>query len=129
MRPTFRALLEHQVANFPAILRELDQHGRKVGHWAWWVFPTDLSGRSEPPPHSCVMPDERSLLLRSDTAPQWRTILERIAALVEAENSWSGVLPPIDHGRVEVFIDYWDPQRAEAEWFDSVLATLQSHHR
>ena len=129
MRPKFRALLAHQTANFPAILRELDQYGHKVGHWAWWVFPTDLSGRSEPPPHSCVMPDERALLLRGDTSLQWRAILERIAALIETENSWSRVLPSIDHGRVEVFIDYWEPERAVAGWFDSVLATLQSHPR
>ena len=48
------ALLERQRTECPAIVAELNKHRRKVSHWAWWVFPTELPGASEPPPATAV---------------------------------------------------------------------------
>jgi len=47
-------LLHRQKERCPQIVQELQAHGRKVSHWAWWVFPTEKAGASEPVPKTCV---------------------------------------------------------------------------
>jgi hypothetical protein len=93
----------------PRILRELETSGRKVGHWAWWVFPTELPGASEPPPATAVSAaTARELVTRAPSG--WRLCLEQVCSLVETAAlaggrlSLNGVLPYIDHGRVEFFV-------------------------
>ena len=49
-----RRLLERQTAELPRILAELEASGRKTSHWAWWAFPTELCGASEPGPATRV---------------------------------------------------------------------------
>jgi len=73
-------LLQRQEKHCPEILEELRKHGRKTSHWAWWVFPTEKEGFSEPSPTTCVTPATAKELL--ERAPDtWRLCLEEIAAL------------------------------------------------
>ena len=54
--------------------------GRKTSHWAWWVFPTERQGGSEPRPATSVTPSTASRLLQR--APEsWRQCLEEIVSL------------------------------------------------
>ena len=55
--------------------------GRKTSHWAWWVFPTERQGGSEPRPATSVTPSTASHLLQR--APEsWRQCLEEIVSIV-----------------------------------------------
>lgn len=116
---------QHQV--FPIILEELTIKRKKVSHWAWWVFPTDLEGASEPLPKTSVLPCEKVLLLEGDTASLWRQILELLAELIRFNQSWYDVLPEIDHGRVEFFISYWKPLGTDYPWLANVLDILEQY--
>ena len=127
MQHEFIHLQEKQQQHLPHILRELQTHGRKINHWAWWVFPTDLAGRSEPLPKTCVQPEERSLLLNGSTAHEWQLVLEKIASLIEQHQSWNVVLPPIDHGRVRFFIRYWSAEAERTQWLNNVLRILREN--
>ena len=123
------SLLARQKAECPKILTELDTYGRKVSHWAWWVFPTDLPGASEPSPATSVSPATASeLIIRAPSA--WRLCLERVCSLIDAAALASGrlslhaVLPPVDHGRVEFFVKFWRCVDGKPAWLSSVVQSL-----
>ena len=103
------ALLSRQQKECPRILEELERHRRKVSHWAWWVFPTEMPGASEPPPATAVSAATAGELLQR-APPAWRRCLEEVCNLAESEAFSSGrlslhtVLPVIDHGRVQHFV-------------------------
>ena len=118
-------LLRRQHERCPEILLELEQYQRKVGHWAWWVFPTEIAGRSEPPPSTFVTADSAEDLLA--LAPrEWREALETICALSE-EHGFSNVVPSIDHGRVEHFLLFWERlEPPPPPWLRAVLGRLRA---
>ena len=127
MESTLSILQDKQQKFFPLILEELRTKGRKESHWAWWVFPTDLEGSSEPFPKTSILPREKQLFLEGTTASSWREILELIANLVSTQQSWNEILPQIDHGRVEFFITYWRPIAFEHPWLACVLDVLEQY--
>lgn len=140
------ALLMRQRERCPRILEELRTNGRKTSHWAWWVFPTEHPGFSEPPPQTAVSRATAPVLLRAAPA-EWREILELIAQLIEggegvaagARRAPSGgglgrnanghlVLPPIDHGRVKHFISFWRSVPESPDWLRAVVDVLARHY-
>ena len=50
----FMNLKNRQTSSCPKILKELMNSGRKDSHWAWWIWPTEMPGMSEPPPSTFV---------------------------------------------------------------------------
>jgi hypothetical protein len=138
-------LLQRQVKHCPRILQELRAHGYKTSHWAWWVFPTEKEGFSEPSPATCVTTTTAAELLRR--APlTWRQCLEEIASLAatrcdegrtspEASSRGDGrgtgrvglaaVLPPIDLPRVKYFLLFWRAQAATPPWLHAVCDRLE----
>jgi len=122
------ALLERQREHCPKILAELELNRRKVSCWAWWVFPTEMPGASEPPPATAVSAVTAFALLRR-APPSWRGCLEKVSALAEEQASGGrptlrNVLPPIDHGRVDYFVKFWRGIKNRPVWLDLVLDTL-----
>jgi hypothetical protein len=108
----------------------LERHQRKVGHWAWWVFPTEKEGFCEPPPKTAVTPSSALQLLQR-APPQWRQVLERLLALSETtEGGIRCVLPSIDHPRVRYFAAFWKrvPSSGEvdAEWIRHLAAQFEA---
>ena len=122
--PMLEALLRRQIEDCPRIFAELERHGRKTSHWAWWVFPTDLPGASEPPPATCVTHAAAPELLRR--APGgWRIVLQKVAELAAAhESGVAGVIPSVDLGRVASFVKFWSTADGRPPWLDDVLAAL-----
>ena len=49
-----QALIHRQTYELPKIIYELQTFRSKKTHWAWWVFPTNHCGKSEPPPATKV---------------------------------------------------------------------------
>jgi hypothetical protein len=126
------ALIKRQNEKCHSILNELTKHKQKTSHWAWWIFPTEMPGASEPPPATCVSSKEAAIELLARAPKEWRLVLEKIAELVRATSkkphhrmTLSGVLPSIDHGRVTFFVRFWrEVQPSLPSWLHSVLTTL-----
>mmetsp|Transcript_79123 Transcript_79123/g.229841 ORF Transcript_79123/g.229841 Transcript_79123/m.229841 type:complete len:131 (-) Transcript_79123:192-584(-) len=116
-----KALVRRQQERCPKILKELEKTGRKTSHWIWWVCPTQLPGRCDPI-GSYVTRETASLLLASESAEQWRTVLETLCDLTEKNGK--SVLPPVDHGRVHYFLRFWAHVPDKPEWMEHVLRKL-----
>ena len=120
--PHLHALVERQTALMPRIVEELEAHGEKRSHWAWWAFPTDMAGSSEPLPKTKLSsPAAARELLARGPAADWRRALELICELSEAKGRL--VLPAADHGRVASFVSFWT-RRAPPDWLAAVLKRL-----
>ena len=118
-----RHLLERQAEHMPRAVKELEKHGRKTSHWAWWAFPTEKPGASEPDPKTCVTLENAGHLCER-APPSWRQCLEKIADLVESSDLVS-VLPTIDHGRVVFFIKFWRDHDDTPLWLHRVIQKLE----
>ncbi|KAJ1460506.1 hypothetical protein M885DRAFT_612548 [Pelagophyceae sp. CCMP2097] len=118
---SLRRLLVRQTNKFPAIISSLRKHGRKTGHWAWWAWPTDLEGASEPYPKTCVSPEAAPKLLQR--APnEWRELLELVLDLVgDHRGNLGQVVPQIDHGRIKFFIKFWRGVSETPPWLRDCL--------
>ena len=109
----------------PRIVEELEAHGEKRSHWAWWAFPTDMAGNSEPPPKTKLSsPAAARELLARGPAADWRRALELICELSEAKGQL--VLPAADHGRVASFISFWEGLEFTPAWLTVVLRRLEA---
>jgi hypothetical protein len=115
-------LLKRMREELPGSLAQMRSNGRKVGHWAWWAFPTELEGLAEPGKPTCVTrATAATLLLR---APEvWRDVLECVCEL--AEKDGKRALPLIDHGRVGYFIRFWEQEEGNPLWMQEVLERLK----
>ena len=123
--PHLHALVERQITLMPRIVEELEAHGEKRSHWAWWAFPTDLAGNSEPPPKTKLSsPAAARELLARGPAADWRRALELICELSEARGQL--VLPAADHGRVASFISFWEGLEFTPAWLTVVLRRLEA---
>ena len=123
--PRLSLLISRQASKLPAALSELQRRGRKTSHWAWWAWPTEKEGMSEPQPGTAVTRSTAGELLLS--APQvWREVLEKVCELVE-ENSYEygGVIPQIDVPRIGYFVAFWETVPDKPAWLVAVLKTLK----
>jgi len=77
---------------------------------------------SEPSPRTAVTTTTAPLLI-ADAPSEWRLVLELVAQLVETDGP--AVLPPIDHGRVEHFVLFWENVAAAPPWLKAVLRALR----
>ena len=124
--PRLACLLQRMDRNLPLALRELERTGRKSGHWAWWAWPTEKEGFSEPGTPTAVTEGTAPDLLR--LAPQiWQQVLIKICILLEDNGgSFDGVIPRIDWGRISHFVAFFDKVPEAPDWLSKqVLPTLK----
>ena len=123
--PHLHALVERQTTLMPRIVEELEAHGEKRSHWAWWCFPTDMCGNSEPLPKTKLSSPAAAVeLLARGPVADWRKALELICELSEAKGRL--VLPAADHGRVASFIPFWEGLEFTPAWLTVVLRRLEA---
>ena len=123
--PHLHALVERQTTLMPRIVKELEAHGEKRSHWAWWCFPTDMCGNSEPLPKTKLSSPAAAVeLLARGPVADWRKALELICELSEAKGRL--VLPAADHGRVASFIPFWEGLEFTPAWLTVVLRRLEA---
>lgn len=121
---SLEALLRRQKEHCPKILVELNQHGRKVSHWAWWVWPTEKEGMSEPPPRTSVSARTAPELLER-APPSWRGVLEKVSSLAaESPGGLRAVVPSIDIPRIGYFVEFWLTVDPKPRWLEEVLQGL-----
>lgn len=119
-------LIERMNAELPRALGELEGQGRKTSHWAWWAFPTEKEGFSEPTPQTAVTKASAVMLLEH-APPVWRLVLEKTCELITKNDGSIGeVLPSIDHGRVKFFAKFWKTVQGPkgSEWMKEVAKQL-----
>ena len=121
------ALLAKQQTQCALALKELNEAGRKLTHWTWWVFPTDHPGASEPPPRTAITAATAGVLL--DRAPRlWRKCLGKVRALLKAPGPDTGTLakvfPPEDWDRIKRFVRFWGRVAKAPPWLKTVLRDL-----
>uniref|UniRef100_A0A7S3NNK0 Uncharacterized protein n=1 Tax=Aureoumbra lagunensis TaxID=44058 RepID=A0A7S3NNK0_9STRA len=117
-------LISRQRIHLPRAEAELQTFGHKSSHWAWWAFPTDKPGFSEPRPPTFVSIETAAQLV--DQAPkEWRTVLELVTDLIEKHQNINKVLPRIDHGRVLFFLKFWRELEDTPVWLHDVIRRLE----
>ena len=124
--PRLACLLRRMDHNLPLALEELERTGRKSGHWAWWAWPTEKEGFSEPGTPTAVTEGTAPDLLR--LAPQiWQQVLIKICTLIEDNGGcFDGVIPRIDWGRIAHFVAFFDKVPESPDWLSKqVLPTLK----
>lgn len=123
-----KALLTLQSEMCPQIIEELNQHGRKMSHWSWWVFPTEKFGVSEPKIKGVKTRVTKATahdLLGYADKTMWMQTLNLICDLVEANSgSMDNILPKIDQDRVGYFVKFFRELDGVPEWMIHVLNTL-----
>jgi len=115
-------LVQKQYQLLKQIFKELQQYGRKEGHWIWYVFPTDKAGESDPAQTHVTQSTAPQLCVNGSTAVAWQMVLEKICDLIE-ENG-TKVLPRIDHSRVHWFLQFWNALDESPEWMQAVCERL-----
>jgi Protein of unknown function (DUF1810) len=114
---TAQILINKQDANFPNILKELQDNKKKTSHWIWWVFPSEKPGDSEPGQKTSVNLNNVDYLLTHANMNGWSQILEEIFNLLktQAVEPWKesgntpnpAVIPSMDHGRIHHALIFW----------------------
>jgi hypothetical protein len=120
-----QTLIEKQRQSCPKVIAELQSSGRKTGHWAWWVFPTEKAGFSEPGPKTYVTSETAISLLNVADMTCWKDALTLTTTLMR-DKGMNNVLPPIDHGRVEYFFKFWVTVDAKPQWMMDALDCIKS---
>jgi len=127
MSAGLKTLIRRQDMHLADVLQELNVHKRKVGHWAWWVFPTEVEGASEPrldgKKSSLTAEDVPGFLAYAERRGLWQKVLERIVDLAK-QKGLDHVLMSADMGRVGFFLDFWERVPSIPPWLHTVLSQL-----
>lgn len=120
------ALIWRQERECPRIVEELKKNRRKTSHWAWWVFPTEKPGFSEPEPATAVTRTNAGDLL-TRAPPDWQASLELIVDLCEQNGrGLHDILPAIDHPRVGYFVELFSDMDDMPVWLREVVTRLKA---
>ena len=109
---------------------EMQQFGKKTKHWAWWAFPHDREGRSEPAGQSKirtrVTPHNAEKLVEKAPA-EWIELLQLIGSIVEGRGSIQGVIPEEDWPRIRRFCEFWGNVTFQLpDWLQVAVARLRT---
>jgi len=121
--PEFEALLSMQTEHCPRALDEVRRHGKKISHWAWYVFPLAEGGKSIVKPR---IHDSNVARLFARAPRSWREVIELVCTLVDAsaEKTLEGIIPPEDHQRVKGFCEFFGGRTASPRWMGRACDTL-----
>ena len=132
-RAGLQNLIDIQKDTMWNILEELTSNGKKITHWAWYVFPTEQVGRNDRFKTSVRNADEAHILLEQGPSDIWELVLQQISFLKAQNNdSLRGILSDQDFGRVGAFIDFWKeiPASVRPEWMSNMfLDSLETGYR
>tara|TARA_B100000886_G_scaffold138879_1_gene93940 strand:+ start:1656 stop:2111 length:456 start_codon:yes stop_codon:yes gene_type:complete len=128
-----KKLIEIQNNEFNNILNELIYFNKKISHWAWWVFPTEIMG-SHDPIKTCVPKVYKLKYLyiinKFNIISQWIEILNKIIDLIKNKKHIKNkIIPTADHYRIRpYFFDFWltDDVRISYEKFYDTVNILKN---
>ncbi len=122
MHSAIAHLVQQQKRKCQDIKEELQQFGKKAGHWIWWICPTEMPGSNDP--YGTYVAKETAHRLFADDAAEkeWREVLEMICELLEKKGT--EVFPGNDHGRILHFLKFWGALPNKPVWMDKVLQRM-----
>lgn len=88
------------------IITELRINQKKIGHWAWWIFPTEQSGSSDKI-HTYVTAKTSNSFLNSIDIEKWKTCINLVIDILKIDKSSLHN----DIGRIENFCNFWSDAR------------------
>ena len=124
-------LIQKQNHYLPKALKELQLNQRKSSHWAWWAFPTNRPGRSEPHPKTCLtMSAAGSYLIKPPLI--WKHLLEEVILIIKTKKKRvSDIFPSADYGRIKEFIIFFRQvihhQQQKSKWLSIILDQLETN--
>jgi hypothetical protein len=123
--PEFEQLMAKQTEHCPAALAEVRRNGRKVTHWAWFVWPTSEGEESMDRPRIHTSNVGR-LFARAPRS--WREVLELICDLANASPTTRlvDIVPPADHHRIGRFCALFGGHSSSPRWMRDVCTSLAS---
>lgn len=117
-----QVLANRQVRELPTAHNEMFD-GKKTGHWAWWAWPCNRKGSSEKAltGSSTYVANQRDAerLVNLRGVNVWAPLLSTTAKALKKDGK--GVIPKIDHSRIDQFCDEWEGYLANSE---KVLGSL-----
>ena len=78
----------------------------KTGHWAWYVWPTQMEGMSDTKRTAVKNIDDADFVVHQKSVHTWSRILYLLAEALKGRHT-SDVIPNIDHGRIRHFLKEW----------------------
>lgn len=124
-------LIQKQNHYLPKALRELQLNQRKSSHWAWWSFPTNRQGTSEPEPKTCLSLSAAGKYLINPPLI-WKQLLAVIIVIIKKnKKKVSDIFPSVDHGRIKAFIVFFRQviyhQHQKSKWLSIILDQLETN--
>ena len=102
-------ILRIQSSEFKKAISEI-KSGRKTSHWAWWAFPTEKTGFSEPVLENDIKtkltPETFKLFLINLPIP-WISLMKEIIKKIKEGFRVIDMFPEIDHDRIKYFIIFF----------------------
>lgn len=120
-------LIKKQKKYLPDGLQELKTYKHKIGHWCWWLFPTDKFGVSEPGIKTYLT--EQTLPVYLENYPKiWRDVLQEIYKLIVIDQKkLRDIIPKIDIGRSKFFVDFFMKYisgNIKYDWLQTILNSM-----
>ena len=124
-------LKQKQRKYLPSATKELIQKRRKTSHYAWWSFPTERRGLSEPNPKTYLTVDSALLLLKSPPL-EWKTYLNEVVNIIKNDNKTiKEIFPSSDIRRIEGFIILFEyvinKQKRKSAWLKKILIIFRNN--
>lgn len=124
-------LIQKQQGYLPSAIKELQDYGYKVSHWAWWAFPTDKAGNSEPSPKTYLTKETVLIYLQSPPL-KWKQLLQQIVKILHKNKTTvSKIFPKIDHGRIVAFVDFFkgviSKKNKKLTWLENAISEIDNN--
>jgi DNA ligase-1 len=105
----FNLIQRIESAKFKKAIGEI-KSGTKTSHWAWWAFPTEKTGFSEPVLKNNIKtkltPETFKLFLINLPKP-WINLMQKVIEKIEEGYRVIDLFPEIDHDRINYFIIFF----------------------
>jgi uncharacterized protein (DUF1810 family) len=124
-------LKQKQQMYLPTAINELVQNGYKQSHWAWWAFPIDKPGGSEPKPKT-YLTTHTALLYLNNPSSEWKELLNQIVTTItKYRRPIADIFPNIDHARIKTFITFFKKiitlQKKKSLWLSKILDKMETN--
>jgi len=119
-------LKKRQTKYLPLATKELKEKRKKISHYAWWAFPTQKRGLSEPYQNKTYLTNKTALLLLKSPPKEWKQYLKQVFKIMkEDKKSIRQIFPRNDIGRIDAFITFFcniiDSQEHKSKWLEEIL--------
>tara|TARA_Y100000389_G_scaffold205145_1_gene264064 strand:- start:122 stop:1219 length:1098 start_codon:yes stop_codon:yes gene_type:complete len=126
-----KVLKQKQIKYLPLATRELVEKRRKISHYAWWSFPTERKGMSEPNTKTYLTIDTALLFLKSPTK-EWKNYLNEVVNIIKNDKKTiKDIFPYNDLGRIEGFINFFEDvinkQKHKSIWLKNILKIFRNN--